>query len=305
MTVELRELRWAVVVSEHRSLRQAAERLSIRQSTLSRRLHDLEHQLGAKLFERSNGGTKPTPAGLEFLDSVRRVLHETETITARFKTRSRGDSGQLTIGVHASFSTGNFRAILEEYSRRHPDVELCFVDGSSEHLFNDLEGSAIDLAFIADQSPRWSDLILPVWSERLVVAIPSDHALADHEAILWSDLRDERILVSQRGPGSEFLRLIVARLGYPMPCNVRCHDVGLDRLLSLVGLGRGLVLALEGASGAAYPGVVLREMHDGDGATRLAFRAYWRRANENPALSSFVSILRQRYPDLSAKKHPH
>ncbi len=68
MSVELRERRWALVASQRRSLRQAAEALNIRQSTLSRCLRDLEYKLCATLFERTNGGTRPTIEGLEFLD---------------------------------------------------------------------------------------------------------------------------------------------------------------------------------------------------------------------------------------------
>jgi DNA-binding transcriptional LysR family regulator len=64
MSVKLRELRWAIVAAQHRSLRQAAEMRNIRQSTLSRGLRGLEEKLGAVLFERTNGGTRPTIADL-------------------------------------------------------------------------------------------------------------------------------------------------------------------------------------------------------------------------------------------------
>ncbi|WP_081433823.1 helix-turn-helix domain-containing protein [Beijerinckia indica] len=67
METELRDLRWAIIAARHRSLRQAAEVLNVRQSTLSRAIRDLESQLGALLFERSNSGTRPTVAGQEFL----------------------------------------------------------------------------------------------------------------------------------------------------------------------------------------------------------------------------------------------
>ena len=66
--IELSDLRRAIAVSQHRSLRQAAQTLNIRQSTLSRRLRDIEYRLGACLFERTNGGTRPTAIGLEFLE---------------------------------------------------------------------------------------------------------------------------------------------------------------------------------------------------------------------------------------------
>jgi hypothetical protein len=63
MSVEFRGLRWAIVAARHRSLRQVAETLNIRQSTLSRGLRDPEEKLGAVLFERTNGGTRPTIEG--------------------------------------------------------------------------------------------------------------------------------------------------------------------------------------------------------------------------------------------------
>ncbi|WP_354131124.1 MULTISPECIES: LysR family transcriptional regulator [unclassified Bradyrhizobium] len=93
--VEFRDLRWAIVGSQHRSLRQAAETLRIKQPTLSRCLRRLEHTLGSTLVERTNG-TRPTIEGQEFLDAARRVMCETDAMTARLKTRSRGESGRLT-----------------------------------------------------------------------------------------------------------------------------------------------------------------------------------------------------------------
>lgn len=304
MTIEFRDLRWAIVAAQHRSLRQAAEALNIRQSTLSRGLRDLEFQLGATLFERTNGGTRPTVTGQEFLDAARHIVEETEAITARLRTRSRGESGRLTIGVHASLSAGNLRATLVDHRHRFPDVETHLVDGSSDHLISDVASSAIDVAFVAENYPGRDDKSLSVWSERVVVALPEDHPLASRDIVHWSELRHEALLLPQRGLGPEFLKLLVSKVGHSDPCRLLRHDVGLDRLLTLVGAGWGILLALEGATGAAYPGVTYREVHDTDGPTRLAFRAYWRQANCNPSLLPFLDMLRERYPDLSGALAP-
>jgi DNA-binding transcriptional LysR family regulator len=304
MTIELRDLRWAIVAAQHRSLRQAAEALNVRQSTLSRGLRVLESQLGATLFERTNGGTRATAAGQEFLDAARRIVEETEAITGRLRSRSRGESGRLTIGVHASLSAGNLRATLVDHGHRFPDVETHLIDGSSDHLISDVASSAIDVAFVAENYPGRDDNSLSVWSERVVVALPEDHPLTSHDIVQWSELRHEPLLLPQRGPGPEFLKLLVSKVGHPDPCRLRRHDVGLDRLLTLVGAGRGILLALEGATGAAYPGVTYREVHDADGPTRLAFRAYWRQTNYNPSLPPFLDILRERYPDFSGVRAP-
>ena len=82
-------------MSQHRSLRQAAETLNIRQSTLSRRLRDLEDELGANLFVRTNGGTRPTLAGQEFLERARYIIEEIDTAVRRLRTRSRGENGPI------------------------------------------------------------------------------------------------------------------------------------------------------------------------------------------------------------------
>jgi DNA-binding transcriptional LysR family regulator len=299
--LEFRDLRWAIVASQHRSLRQAAETLRIKQSTLSRCLRSLEHTLGSRLFERTRGGTRPTIEGQEFLDAARRFVDETEAITIRVKSRSRGESGRLTIGVQASFSAGNFRATLLDHRHRFPDVDARMVDGSSDYLISDLASSAIDVAFMAESAPSWSDRSLLLWSERVVVALPKSHPLTGRDVVHWGDLREEALLLTPRGPGPELAKLLVSRLRNSDPCRLLHHDVALDRLLTLVGAEWGVLLTLEGATGAAYEGVTFREVHDAEGPTRLSFRAYWRQANSNPSLRPFLNLLRERYPDFSAE----
>jgi DNA-binding transcriptional LysR family regulator len=115
--VEFQDLRLAVLTAEHRSLRQAAEAIDIRQSTLSRRLRDLEYRLGAVLFERTNGGTRPTAAGLEFVQLAHRIIEDTQTALRTLRSWSRGENGKLTIGIYASMATGNVHATLADYHR--------------------------------------------------------------------------------------------------------------------------------------------------------------------------------------------
>jgi DNA-binding transcriptional LysR family regulator len=242
MPINFGDLRWAVITAQQRSLRQAAAILNIRQSTLSRRIRDLESDLGATLFERTNGGTRTTSEGREFLAAAQRIIEEAETITHRLRSRARGDSGRLTIGVHASLSAGNLRASLIDYHRQFPEVEIGLVDGSSDHLISDLDASIIDVAFVAEVNTRWEGTSFPVWGERVVLAVPEDHPLNHHDNIRWHDLEREPILIPQRGPGLELLKLVTAKVGGAGP-QIRMHDVSLDRLLTLVGMGLGILPA--------------------------------------------------------------
>ena len=70
-------------------------------------------------------------------------------------------------------------------------------------------------------------------------------------------------------------------------------------MLSLVSMGFGLLLMLEGGAGLKHEGVVYREVHDDSDTTRVSFRAYCRRTNGNPTLEHFLGVLQERYPNLA------
>jgi DNA-binding transcriptional LysR family regulator len=259
----------------------------------------MEARLGAQLFERTNGGTRPTIAGREFLASARHILAETDAALRKLKTRSRGENGLLAIGIYASLSTGNMFATLLEHRRSFPEVEVHTLDGSHDQLLCALTNNAVDIAITTSSRSGWGDRILPLWSERVIVALHVQHRLASLELVHWSELAGEPLLIPQNGPGPELERLLIAHLGSYGPQRVLHHESSLDRLLTLVAAEYGALLMLEGATGVRVDQVVYREVHGGEGPTRLNFAAYWRQSNENPALAPFLALLRQRYPDLS------
>ncbi|WP_246789107.1 LysR family transcriptional regulator substrate-binding protein [Bradyrhizobium sp. CIR48] len=72
------------------------------------------------------------------------------------------------------------------------------VDGSCDHLISDLASSAVDVAFVAEPTPSWSDRCLLLWSERVVVALPKNHPLTGRDVVHWGELRHEALLLTQR-----------------------------------------------------------------------------------------------------------
>jgi DNA-binding transcriptional LysR family regulator len=285
-SVEFRDLRLAVIASHHPSLRQAAEAMGIRQSTLSRRLRDLEYRLGAVLFERTNGGTRPTAAGLEFVELAHRIIEDTQTAFRNVRSRSRGENGKLTIGVYASMATGNMRATLADYHRRFPEVDVHTVDGSYSQLMCALARNAVDVAIMTNS---WDDRALPLWTERIIVALPERHPLTERGAVSWHQLANERLILPRHGPGPELESLLAAKLNGDKPHHILHQECGLDRLLSLVSTEYGVLLMLEGGT----------EIQEESKPARLGFAAYWRQSNGNPTLDPFLKMLQERYPDLS------
>jgi DNA-binding transcriptional LysR family regulator len=74
------------------------------------------------------------------------------------------------------------------------------------------------------------------------------------------------------------------------------HDVSRENIKSLVGASFGIGLTLEASLGTNADGVVHREIRDGTGSARIGLSVSWREDNENPALASFLKLLRERYP---------
>lgn len=299
MTIELRDLRWAVIASRHRSLRQAAEALNVRESTLSRRLRDLEYRLGAELFERTAVGTRLTSTGDEFIALATHILAEAEAVFARIRARGRGECGDIVIGICMAFSMVNLLAILAEYGRQHAGVEVHGIDGSRAQLLADLTSGSVDVFLTAEAHPVWDGASLPLWSERVMVALSEDHFLRASPIVRWPDLAGARVLINRRDPGPDYEAMLLARLGEQCGCILIAHEVCLDHLLGFVAAGHGLTLVSESAAGARDSGIVFRELHDDDGPVRIRFAAYWKETNRNPALRPFLDLLRERYSDVA------
>jgi DNA-binding transcriptional LysR family regulator len=122
------------------------------------------------------------------------------------KSRSRGENGRLTIGVYASFATGNLHATLAEYRRRFPEVDLQTLDGAHSRLICALERDAVDVAVMTSYRAAWPDRALCLWTERVIVALPEGHQLTENSAVSWRQLEAE--IASLRGRETDELRTL-------------------------------------------------------------------------------------------------
>ncbi|MGY4572070.1 LysR family transcriptional regulator [Bradyrhizobium sp. USDA 3256] len=295
--IHLQQLRLAVVACDCGSFRRAAEALSINHNVLSRSIGQLEHLIGASLFERSSGGIKPTLAGLAVLRIARLILEQVDMLVDTGRAGGRGDTGHLVIGFYTSMSTGNLRATIGELRKLLPQLELATVERSRSRLMTALRNGTVDVVVSPGRLPSESIRSLLLWSERILISLPQDHCLAAREVVYWTDLRNETILLSEYDPGRELEDLLISKLVLPddRPKMER-HDVSRGIIKSLTSMGMGLSLVMESDIGASFAGLVYRELQDGTGPSRVDFHAHWRDDNENPALKRFISLLAERYP---------
>jgi DNA-binding transcriptional LysR family regulator len=286
---ELRHLRYFVAAADYGSFRKASAALGIQESTISRRIRDLEDRLGASLFQRHSGGVNLTLAGRRFLRHARVVLRQIDGSVRDVAAVGRSERGRIKIGIFSSLASGFLFELLQAFDKDHAGVLIELVDGNpSEHVAA-VRQLRLDVAFITGTSV-WSGCETDhLWSERVFAVLPGKHPLARKEAIHWSDLAGESFIVSDAAPGPEIQDYLIQRLSdlghHP---EIHLQFIGRDNLLSLVAVGRGLTVVSEAATGAQFPGIAYRQIAD----ELLPFSAIWSASNDNPACRRLLSLAR-------------
>jgi DNA-binding transcriptional LysR family regulator len=295
--LELKHLRSAVTAADSGSFRKAAEVLRLQQSSLSRSIRQIENSLGITIFERSSGGISPTVAGHSVLRLARTILDEYDALVSAARSVQSSETGRLTIGFCTSLSAGNLHDTVLSFRRQLPRVELMAVERSRLRLATALRSGALDVLIVTGGLPSLESRTMRLRSERVLVALPQDHALAAREMLYWTDLRGETVLLSHYDPGRELEDLLISKLASPEDRpKIQRHEVGRGIIKSLVGMKAGISLVLESDMGANFAGLVYRDLRDGGGPSRFDYSAYWRAENENPALKVFLKMLSERYP---------
>ncbi|WP_050426490.1 LysR family transcriptional regulator [Bradyrhizobium tropiciagri] len=295
--LELKHLKSAVAAADCGSFRQAAELLSSQQSSVSRRISEIEHHLGIAIFERYSGGVRPTRAGRSILRLARSIVEEFDALIASAHAVQSSESGRLSVGFCTSLSAGNLQTSLLEFKQRYPQIELATIERSRTRLAAALRNGVIDTLIVPGRPPLLDAKTLSLWGERVLVALPQDHALSSRETVNWIDLREQAVLLSHYDPGKEFEYLLISKLVSPEDRpKIERHDVSSGIIKSLISMGAGISLVLESDMGANFAGLTYRELRDGTGPSRFGFSVYWRGENENPALADFLQLVSERYP---------
>ncbi len=146
--VTLRQIRAVIAVCEEGSFTRAAEREAATQSGISQHIAALERSLGIKLFERSNAGVRPTPAGLRY---YRRCIEAVGTLkagTEEMRALAGRVTGHLRIGLMPTFTRAALAPTLIGYTRDYPDVTLKLVEGYSNVLTERVLAEDLDVAVV-------------------------------------------------------------------------------------------------------------------------------------------------------------
>ncbi|MDI6836722.1 MAG: LysR family transcriptional regulator [Rhizobiaceae bacterium] len=262
--MELRQLHYFVTAAKVEHFTVAARQLNIVQSALSSAIKALEEELDAKLFVRSTRQVRLTQAGRTLLEKAQIVLDAAQEARDSVQAVQDARRGKIGIGTVQGLSPFlDLPALLAEFHRRHPEVEVRLCQGGLAHLIDKLRNGLIDLAFlpVVDTPP---DIVTRMIAcEDLVVVCAPGHPLARLNSIALADLVGHAFVDFEPDRGTR--RLIDDAFSARRLERRTAFEVSdLDSLMELVGHGLGIALVPETVAASWQGAIHVAEIADAE-----------------------------------------
>lgn len=251
--MELRHLRYFVMVAEELNFTRAARRLEIAQPVLSRQIHDLEREIGVQLFDRNSSRVFLTDAGNSFLSEARVVLQHAAQAVEAAKQVQAGAVGTLRVAIGKGLGDVVSR-IINGYLRLFPGVEVDVKNVASGFQSEAFDDRRIDVGFMRPpiSNPQLASSLL--FEEKFSVVLRKTSLLAKLRRIRLKDLAHENVLMIDRNisPGFNEKMLELFRNAGIAPKIIPTETMPYDEAGAiLVESGKGIYLAV--GEGPYYP----------------------------------------------------
>lgn len=294
--MELRYLKGFVTVAEELHFGRAADRLKVAQPQLSQQIRMLEKELRVKLFERNTRSVMLTEAGEAFLEPARRVLVDAELARRAAIMGHSGIVGRIKIGYAGASSREALPTLARAVRAEQPGIELVLLGqiygGAAVRM---VASGELDIGFARMPITKEGVSTHVYDYERLVVALPADHPLANEEKV---DLRDlaEDPFVSFPGTLGSTIRDATVHLALQAGFVPRILQEAPDSytILGLVAAGVGVTITASSVQHVSFPDLVYKELKGN--VPHLAAVLVWREADKARDLQAVLDIARRALP---------
>ena len=286
----LLQLRSFLTVVEEGSLRRAAERLHLSQSTLSRQMQVLEAELGGQLLERTSTGVRPTNGGHALAAKAGALLASYEDTIIKVRRLLRGESEQLRIGYVDSAAHDYLHPALARLRQTCPAARLQLLDLSPGEQIAALRRGEIDVA-LTDQGAEL--LSLDFFTRKLtavssVVILRTSHPLASQRTIRIAQLKNETFVNGLESDMPGYNRRIIQycrRFGKFRPKFIG-HPDSLAEGLDLIANDDAILVLPQFVRHRARRGVIMRPVADREATWDVVVA--WQRGRRTIALQALL-----------------
>jgi len=295
--MELRHLRYFAAVAEHLNYSEASRRLHVAQPAISQTIFDLEEEIGAKLFLRSNRNVQLTAAGAVLWEEAQSILKRADDAKRATVRAARGEVGVLRVGFIAPATAPILPPLVQTFRQRYPEVELQLQHMNPDAQFAAFDEGKLDLGFTRplspEQRPHFEEEM--IYSDYLVAILPPQHPLGKERKLQLRKLASETFVLFHRvgAPGLFDEAVGMCRQAGFSP-QVRHETDLMTTVFLLVESGLGVSLVPSCARGWEHQKTIRRPLTVASNA--LCLCAIWRRGSQSPTVQAFLEILRSQIP---------
>ncbi|WP_203363885.1 LysR family transcriptional regulator [Bacillus sp. REN10] len=243
--MELRQIKYFMEVAKEEHVTEAAYRLHVAQSAISRQIAKLEDELGVQLFLREGRNVKLTYAGKIFLHHIESAMNEIDKAVAAVNEYLNPETGKIRLGFPNSLATKTLPRVISAFRKQYSDIGFDFHQGSNKELKDLVQEGEIDLAFVSPVPEKTADIDTHVFfSERMRVLLPNHHPLAKQEIVHLRELKDDQFVLFRTGYDMRKLVLEACQQASFEP-NVGFESEDIYTIKGLVEAGLGVTLLPE------------------------------------------------------------
>ncbi len=303
--MELRHLRYFVVVAQEEHMTRAAIKLGIQQPPLTQQIQALEKELGVELFLRKSRRIQLSPAGKIFLTDALAILASVEESVQRVRRFELGEEGNLRLGFTSSASMHQMTPdLVRAFRETYPLIKLDIEEGAAHDLMNALDQEKIDIAFSRSSVKHYPGIeSIELLKEDMVIAMPINHALSQtpNEVLRLKDLQHENFIFYQQVNGSGIKESLInecAKAGFePKSAQVVYRIIG---ALHIVASGLGIAIVPKSMQAIQPVSVIYKTFHPNSVLTVPLSLAY-RENTSKLAVKRFLTLAHEFTKDWCAK----
>jgi len=240
MRFDLTDLNLFRHVVEAGSITHGAERAHLALAAASTRIRHMEEALGASLLVRGRAGVTPTQAGRTLLQHARIMLAQAERLREDLGAYAGGLAGQVRVLSNTNALTEFLPDTLSSFLAAHPNVSVDLQERLSDEIVGLIAEGVADIGIVAGTVDPGRLTVYPFRSDRFVLVVARDHALARRAKIGFDEVLDHDFVGLDRASALQrFLAEKAGRAGRPFRLRVQLRSFdGVCRLVERnVGVG--------------------------------------------------------------------
>ncbi len=195
-----------LAVLETSSFHQAAERLNLSQSAVTRRIQKLEEVLGSVLFERTTRAVKPTLAAKRLHSRAEAMLEGAEETTRAMRDESVAFAHQraavVTVALIPTLVAPIFLPALQKLRNAGFGARVRVLDLSANDVAEAVSNGEADFGLCSIGSLEPSTVFEPLFDDEIGLVLRSDNDLTLRDQLSWSDLQGKPLILPARGTGN-------------------------------------------------------------------------------------------------------